>query len=382
MLDHYGLERAWWSQATLNPARDTIRHVTADEDVVIAQSTSGLVTTFDSENGRKLWVTQLGRQDAAAFPAVTNSELTLIAVGLKVYALDKRSGVQLWEHEIPGQPSTGPVMDGDNFYIGTLSGGLFAYNLKVLDKLQREGRDSDYGFEAQRWHFQAGGIVTTPPIVSGRVVTFASTDRSMYAISTVNGKLVYQFQTDEAIAAPLANEGTTLVLASKDFRLYCLNANTGAIAWEYPSGKPVYDQPHIIGQQVFVTQQLGGMYCLALKDGERQWKRDGITKFLAATPKLLFVADQSQGVSVLDRADGSIVGRLPLSAFGVRVSNGRTDRLFLATKSGRFISLRQKNRPFPLYHKFPERRPIIPEFASDADEDAPEEDLSGNAAAE
>lgn len=41
------------------------------------------------------------------------------------------------------------------------------------------------------------------------------------------------------------------------------------------------------------------------------------------------------------------------------------DRIFLASPSGLVVALRERGRSFPQYHMFPERRPILPEFAPD-----------------
>ena len=54
MLRRHGLVRMWWGQAFLDPSRDVIDHMLVDEDVVVMQASSGTVTTFDSESGRRL----------------------------------------------------------------------------------------------------------------------------------------------------------------------------------------------------------------------------------------------------------------------------------------------------------------------------------------
>ena len=41
MLARYGLERAWWSQATVNMHRDKVRHLVLDEDNLYVQATGG-----------------------------------------------------------------------------------------------------------------------------------------------------------------------------------------------------------------------------------------------------------------------------------------------------------------------------------------------------
>jgi hypothetical protein len=45
------------------------------------------------------------------------------------------------------------------------------------------------------------------------------------------------------------------------------------------------------------------------------------------------------------------------------LANDRSDRIYLATESGLVICLREQGREFPRFHKYPEREPILPEFA-------------------
>ena len=49
------LQKRWEAQAVLNVTRDKVAFITADEDVVIVQSTAGTVTVFNAESGRQLW---------------------------------------------------------------------------------------------------------------------------------------------------------------------------------------------------------------------------------------------------------------------------------------------------------------------------------------
>ena len=72
------------------------------------------------------------------------------------------------------------------------------------------------------------------------------------------------------------------------------------------------------------------------------------------------MSDALGNVVIIDREDGAPVGALPLRKFKVRLTNDRTDRLFLATESGLVVSIRDQSREFPLFHKYPERRPIVP----------------------
>jgi hypothetical protein len=54
------------------------------------------------------------------------------------------------------------------------------------------------------------------------------------------------------------------------------------------------------------------------------------------------------------------------------LANDRNDRIYLATPQGLIIALHERGREFPAYYKYPERQPILPEFApEDEAADAP-----------
>jgi outer membrane protein assembly factor BamB len=364
----------------LNPARDTLAHITLDEEVVISQASSGIVTAFDSETGRRFWSTQLGRTDLTSFAAVTNQEQVIVIAGTKVYGVQKYTGELLWNYQIPEQPSVSPAMDENNLYVGTLKGSVYAYNLANIQELYEDSKLEGWAFQASRWSYKTGQEILTPPVTNGRVVTVANQANLLYSIGATRGKTIFHFETEEPVSAPMAYRDDWILMASQDFRLFCIDMNNGSLRWIYPSGRPITKAPVVIGQNVFLTPEFAGLFCLDLETGEKLWWRQGIKKFLTATPDLVFATDESEHIAVLNRKTGAPVGNLPLDNYSVQLGNDRTDRLYLATKSGRIVCIRQKGRTFPIYHKHPERRPIMPEFAPDVVE--PPADDSEPAAAD
>ena len=138
MLNRYGLKMAWWNQANIDPRRDTLRYLTADEQIVYAQTTAGTVTAVDMETGRQLWSVQLGRPDAPSYPVTSNNELALVMSSLDLFAIDKWTGNLAWRIRVPGQPTTSPVMDEEQVYVGTLDGSVYAFDLKKIRQAVRD----------------------------------------------------------------------------------------------------------------------------------------------------------------------------------------------------------------------------------------------------
>ncbi|MBA4030922.1 MAG: pyrrolo-quinoline quinone, partial [Planctomyces sp.] len=174
-----GLERAWWGQAVFNPSRDKISHVVIDEDNVYVQASSGHITAFDAEDGRKLWAVLLGTNDEPMFPMAANETDCLAIVGAKMVCMEKRTGKILWTLRLPGAPSTGAALDENHVYFGALDGSVYAFSLKRIRELYLEQRLPQWSNDAFVWRYKAAGEITSPPIPSGRLVKFASRDGSV-----------------------------------------------------------------------------------------------------------------------------------------------------------------------------------------------------------
>ncbi len=365
LLSRYGLERAWWSQATLNPKRDKVKFLVVDEENVYLQGSNGVVTAFDADSGKQLWAVQLGNRDEPSFPGVSNDRHFLTVNGMTLYCIERFGGRVIWELKLPTMPSVGPSADDDHIYIGSLDGSVYSFELKKINKLHRDNLLPSWSFQAMRWRYKTGKEITSPAYSTGRLVNFASMDGSLYAVSTTERKLTWQFETNAPITAPFATTDTSLILASEDFYVYCLNRENGIVRWEFASGFPLRKAPRVIGEDIYIMPDRGGIFNLTLARGAVKWSSPGITNFLAATKSRLFGTDPTGNVVILNRADGRPLGTLPLRQFSVRLENERTDRLYLATPSGLIICLREQGAEFAHYHRYPERSPVVPDVEPD-----------------
>lgn len=374
MLRPYGLERAWWSQATIDRDRDRIRHIVADEDVVFVQSRSGFVTAFNAQNGQKLWARLLGRRDNPTFPLTTNDDIAVVISGLEMFALEKFTGKLMWKIRIPTAPSTSASMDEELVYVGMRDGSVYAYELNSIRQRFQEQKLPKWTNTTLRWRFKGYKEVTTPPLSTGRVVNFASAGGSLYSVTTARRKLSFQFETDASVSAPMTHSRGRydekakrykryLFMSSEDFKLYCLDMDNGRVRWEYGAGMPIRSSAQVVENNVYVSPLRGGLHCLDEVEGRLKWKRPEGAQFLAANAKMVMASDRMGNILLLSRDTGGLYGVLPLRGFNVRLSNGRTDRMFIATDTGLVVCVREIGREFPIYYQYPDRRPIEVEFA-------------------
>jgi outer membrane protein assembly factor BamB len=365
-LNRYGLERAWWGHAVIDPARDTIQYVRVDEDNIYMQSRSGLVTAFDAETGRRLWSSLLGASTLESLPVSTNESELLIPVGLRLIAVDKFTGEPGWELELPGQPSTSPAVAKNYIYIGMVDGSIYAYDLRKIRVLFSENRLPNWSNVALLWRYTAAKAVTSTPIIRNDTVTFSSLNGSVYSVEAIERGLNFEFETDGEIRTQISHGSDSIYVASEDARLFCLNADNGVRRWAFTAGVPIRRQPRVIGGDVFVTPLRDGMYCLNTVTGIIKWHQPEADTFLAATDDHVYASDFVGNLLMLSRnGDGAVLGLLPYRQLSLRVQNDRTDRIYLGTESGLIVCLRERGHSFPRFHMYPDRSPILPEMAPD-----------------
>lgn len=365
MLSRYGLERAWWSQATVNPKRDKVKFIVLDEENVYLQGTGGTVTAFDAESGKRIWSVQLGNRDEPIFPGVSNEKHFLAVSGLTLYCMERFNGKVLWELTLPVMPSVGPSVDDQHIYFGALDGSIYSFEIRKIDELSRQRLLPQWSYQAMRWRYRTSKEITTKAYSTGRLVNFASRDGSLYAVGALERDLTWQFETSAPITAPLAATSDSLILASEDYFVYCLNRENGLVRWEFASGNPIRKAPVVIEEDLYIMPDRGGLFNLAIRSGDEKWERPGVSDLLGATKSRLFCSDETGNIVLLQRSTGRPLGTLPLRPFSVRLQNDRTDRLFLATPSGLVVCLREQGSEFAHFHKYPERAPIVPDVEPD-----------------
>lgn len=364
-LGRLGLQRAWWAQATLDYGRDTLQFFTGDEQVTIVQADSGMVTVIDNATGHRRWAIQVGSPTEVRYAATTNDRVVVVVSGTTMYALDKKTGSLLAQVTVPSAPSCAPAMDDTQVYIGGINGNVYAFSTKILQELTKSNDLSKYGYRVLRRQFHSGGRIRYSPVATGTVVHVASIDGSLYGLFAKDFSMLYQFETNQPISAPLAYSGKNLIAATGDMKLYCLNSETGALRWEMLTGLNVRKAPCVIGDHVFLLSEGGGLRCLTTAAGKEVWLNRQADGFIAATPEIVYASSGTVTILVLNRADGRQIGSFSLPGFPIRIANDRTDRLYLASPRGLVLCIRERDREFPLLHKVPEKRPVLPDVAPD-----------------
>lgn len=374
------LVRVWEAHAVLNVSRDHVAHIVNDEDVVFVQSSSGVVTAINAETGREMWTALVGRSDEVSMPASSNANIVMIVAGPTLYALDKFTGRQLFSFRLPSLPSAGPVITEGTFLIPLSDNSVVACAIKTLQYLERYNKLPPGIPQAIAWRFATGEVIRRIPVAGTERVGFVTAQGNIHVldISGVQaGRSKFEFLMKSPPTSPLtlaSREEEYLLAAAANNRLYCIGMNTnGRMLWTYPLGQTVSEPITVIGQDVYVVGDEGGLIALGLKSGlpiqtpdDKPFELSDVTTLVSVSEKALYVYDSAERLVTVSRKTGRVVAMNQFNDLKVPVRNSMTDRIYMSSSAGYIVCFKEGGVEFPIYHQNPERSPIMPEIAKPA----------------
>jgi hypothetical protein len=393
----FGLTRAWFHQAEVDPARGKVQSLVLDEGVLFVQTDQGKIDAVNANTGERLWVTQVGEPGRITTqPAVSHKYVAAIN-GSTVYVLNRVTGKILWSASLPGAPGAGPCLSQQHVHIPLVNGRVIAYRLTPavdpMADVKKVPEDAGAKPAAQvdlreslRLRqdktppigcISPGRVLTTPLVLRqnpGAEIIAWTTDKGLLCVGKVDRNsqqsfdLLYTVRTDKPIvcspayvppADPDASSvGGMIFAGSQDGYLYAIYEGTGDVAWRFPTGSPILESPVALGPFVFVTNEAGNLFCLNAKDGTEKWAgpAPNVARFLAASRGRIYAADATGQVHVLDARLGTRLATVPLEASPLKLTNVESDRLFVATPTGTVQCLHESELIQPLTRRFAEAK--------------------------
>lgn len=400
----HGLTRAWFTQVRLDPGLGRVEHVTfcekdaSNPDTLFVQTDCAALHVIDAESGQTLWVKTVGRPNHPSLPLGVGEKLVAVANGSNLYILKRDDGKLLWTGRVDDIPTAGISISKRRVFVPTISGRVIAYKMtpiveppitasKTDDKADVEKPTKDAKTESagenkqeesDSLRFKQGpaaevacgssGEVSTQPIV------VRDDDLGLYiAWTTTKGMFVGHIGRQDENHFPLLYElagGNKIVsrptylppqgdkpgmegvifVASLNGSVYAHSERQGTELWKTATGEPIVEPVIPIGAHLYVTSDLGGMYCLDAANGNKLWHAPQIMKFIAASPTRLYVADKLGRLLVLDSKNGARIDTLPFAAADIMVRNMRTDRIYLIADTGLIQCLHETELAQPARH--------------------------------
>ncbi len=364
-LERTGLERTWFSVIPLIGSERLVQ-ISRTSDLLFAQTSLARLHTIDPETGRILWSAEMGGRTGFAAGTAANTWAVFATSANTLYGLDRGTGRMLWKVDLGTLPSSTPACDDSRVLVGMSDGMMKAFRLKYLDN---KGSEHIYDKPIPLWSYHAGKAITTRPLPAEKLVAFGGGDHKAWVVLADDPTVIYRFTTGGAIGEGLGAYGArTLLIPSADKLLYATDLVTAKPLWNFPSGAPIEQAPLVAGEDIYVINTEGSLSSLDPKTGEPRWtiSTQGGQLIAVSPTKVylrsynldLFVVDRVTGRIVIDPAASHLRAGLNLREYPLYLVNRFNDRMYLGTRSGLILALREIGQVRPQLLRDPKQPPF------------------------
>ena len=386
----HGLARPWFTQVELDRGRGRLTDLVLHQGTLYAQTDNAVIHAIDAETGRTLWWKRVGLPSHPSMTPGLNHKRLAVINGSRVYVLNRLNGDLLYEKEVQGAPGAGAALSTKRVYIPTTTGMILAYRLDPLaedsdgsEKVEEEStpaagtpldadQEQDLRIEQKSvppLFCQSYGRALVQPLVTRENAkeeyVVWPTDRGFLNFGHIDRTkedhltLMYRLKTGAAIVGRPAylppdpkviGDSGLILTASRDGFVYAVRETTGERLWRFSVGEPIIESPAVIGDRVYVTAQLGGMYCLEAKTGKNLWFAPDMVQFVAASKARVYATDRIGRLAVLDARSGAPLDAIATQNIPIKLLNTQTDRVYLADDRGLIQCLREIEQSEPIVH--------------------------------
>lgn len=315
-----GLERAWFAQVPVDPARSRVTSWYLYMDRLYAVTNSGIVAAMNAETGEHLWSKQIGKPGYPAFGPSANADYLGIISGSKLYILNRHDGRAEWVRPVGSAPSSGPALSDTRAYVALMTGRIEGYKLDAPNE--------------EPWYYQSRGRTFLRPTISGNVVTWPTTEGFLYIGRADDPGVVFRLSTAGDIVTSPAHLEPYLYIASMDGYLYAINEVSGSERWRFSTGYAITSSPAIVDKQAYVASSEPAIHAINAETGAELWAAHGVAHFAAQGKQYVYGADTFGNLVVLDAKSGVTHARMGTPDGSETLVNDQSDRLFLVNDYG------------------------------------------------
>lgn len=299
-------------------------------DTVYAVDASGHVSAFALADGGRRWRVETTPEDESAGTvgggAAFADGVLYVATGMaEVLALSPEDGAVRWRVRTPSPTRGAPTVAGGRIFVVTLENHLIALSIE-------DGR--------RLWTHRGGAANTLPlglpaPAVEGEAVVAGFGTGELTAVRASDGRVLWSEGLGTTGATSLADiVGITGLPVIDRGRVVATGLGNTTIAVDLRSGRRLWERSFgggtgvaAAGDWVFSVTRAGEAVAVGREDGRIRWvseldpspaggRRDDAARF---GPPILaggfvMVTSSRRELLMLAPGDGSIAGRVPLSA--------------------------------------------------------------------
>jgi outer membrane protein assembly factor BamB len=245
-----------------------------------APGIDGEIVALEARRGMVRWRHRIGPSESS--PLVADGRVYVGDWNGWVYALDAKSGREVWRFRTRGEVKGALALSGRRLYIGSYDHHLYALSARTGRLLWSGSAQERFG--------GLGTFYSTPAAAYGRVY-IGSTDGKVYSFGATTGELRWSQSTGGYVYGSPAVWQRRILIGSYSGRFYSLDAATGDVQWEFRANGPISGSATVLGNVVYFSTLKGRTYGLDPRTGRELWSfPDGKYSPLVAGPQRAYLA--------------------------------------------------------------------------------------------
>lgn len=243
-------------------------------DAVFGGSSDGTLFALNAATGQTVWnKVQKGSEFHTAAPLLVNGIVYFCSTEYaavdnirpkgRIFALDARTGNQLWLYETRSALGTASYAH-ETLFVGDAAGHLHA-----LDAVTGQ----------QRWTSKDFGDGIGASTTKNALVYFSTSDGGLHAVDARTGE--ERWKTKEPrVATALALDDSHVYFGGEKSNLYAIDAITGQLSWSYKTKNECHSP--VLGGGVVCFKSGDILQALDAANGTEKWQVIGIPKLVSA----------------------------------------------------------------------------------------------------
>jgi outer membrane protein assembly factor BamB len=334
-----------------------------DGDIIYAVDYEGLVVAVNSHTGKKLWSRKINKPEQSGWGwfksffvaadlnrqiiggiAAENGLLLVATYAGEVMALSKDNGDELWRKQLPGEIVSAPRTNGAVVAAQSVNGKLYALDAKTGEQL--------WFYDNQPPVLTLRG--TPSPLVTDTAIYTGFSNGRMMAFNPGNGLILWEQRIAspkgrselermvDIHATPVLRDGVIYV-GTYQGRISAVARGTGSPLWGIDGSTS--ENLAVSSDKVFVAHSDGKVAAYSIATGEQLWVNEQMLRRNLSGPQVfgdyLAVVDFKGYMHVLNQNDGQFAARTRVDRKGARAPmQTEGDTLYVFTNRGKLIAFR------------------------------------------
>lgn len=258
---------------------------------------------------KPLWQAKLSESKTAVFlPVYDNGALYAADEDGRLVKLDPATGREIWRVETKSQLSGGVGLGGGMILLGTYKGEVLAFD------------ESGNAL----WQSRVPSEILSPPQVDNGIVVVRTGDSRLYGLNATDGKQIWSYQ---GVAPPLTVRSFVGVSIARGGvfagfpggKLMALDLSTGNVGWEAAVSQPhgvtelermtdISSLPIVDENQVCAVAYRGRAACFEIFSGNQIWARDASSSAgMVIDNNHVYISEDHGTVAAFDKSSGAAV---------------------------------------------------------------------------